>query len=338
MSKILDPEELKKEIDKLKKEEKKIVLTNGCFDIIHVGHISYLKEAKKLGDVLIVAINSDISVKKIKPLRPINPQHERAEVLSALEMVNFVTFFDEETPYNLIKYLQPDILVKGGDWKVNEIVGADLVREVYSLPYMDGISTTEIINRILKKYTKSNTSFIHQSSASLIEKAKKIKFLILDVDGVLTSGDIILDDEENELKIFNVKDGHGLVMLHKIGINIAVITGRQSKALQRRTKELGITEVHQAIREKLRVFNGIVEKYNLKKDEIAAMGDDIIDLSILSRVGLSFAPADAHEEVKKRVDYITENKAGQGAVRELCDIILKAKELWHKFIDEYTNF
>ncbi|WP_353683617.1 D-glycero-beta-D-manno-heptose 1-phosphate adenylyltransferase [Thermodesulfovibrio sp. 3907-1M] len=333
MGKILSPEQLKKEIEKLKKKGKKIVFTNGCFDIIHVGHIRYLKEAKKLGNVLIVAINSDSSVRKIKPLRPINPENERAEVLSAMQFVDFVTLFNEDTPYELIKYLQPDVLVKGGDWKIQDIVGADLVKEAYSLPYVEGVSTTEIINKILNKYKNFNI----QPSAETIEKAKKVKFLILDVDGVLTRGDIILDDENNEFKIFNVRDGHGLVMLHKAGIKIAVITGRHSKALQRRMKELGITEVHQGTREKLKIFYEIVKKFNLKKEEIAAMGDDIIDLSILSRAGLSFAPQDAHEEVKKNVDMVTQCKAGQGAVREICDIILKAKGLWDKFIDEYSN-
>ncbi|GAB5047119.1 D-glycero-beta-D-manno-heptose 1-phosphate adenylyltransferase [Thermodesulfovibrio sp. TK110] len=333
MGKILTPEKLKKEIEKLKKKGKKIVFTNGCFDIIHVGHVRYLKEAKKLGNVLIVAINSDSSVRKIKPLRPINVENERAEVLSAMQFVDFVTFFNEDTPYELIKYIQPDVLVKGGDWKIQDIVGADLVKEVYSLPYVEGVSTTEIINKILNKYKTSTI----QPSDEIIEKAKKVRFLILDVDGVLTRGDIILDDENNEFKIFNVKDGHGLVMLHKAGINIAVITGRHSKALQRRMKELGITEVHQGTREKLKIFNEIVEKFDLKKDEIAAIGDDIIDLSILMRAGLSIAPQDAHEEVKKRVDMVTQCKAGQGAVREICDIILKAKGLWDKFIDEYSN-
>jgi len=331
MGKIVHAMKLKNEIDNLKKQGNKIVFTNGCFDIIHVGHVRYLKEAKKLGDILVIGLNSDKSVKKIKPLRPINPEDERAEVLSSLEMVDFVTFFDEETPYNLIKFLEPDVLVKGGDWKVENIVGAELVKEVYSLPYIEGISTTGIIERILKNYTSKNLS------DEIIKKAKNIKFLILDVDGVLTSGGIILDNENNELKIFNVRDGHGLVMLHKSGINLAVITGRHSKALERRMKELGIAEVYQGTREKLKIFNEIVGKYNLKKEEIAAMGDDIIDLSILDRVGLSVCPQDAHEEVKKRVNYVTEQKAGQGAVRELCDIILKAKGLWDKFIDEYKN-
>jgi len=332
MGKILTDRELKKELKKLKKEGKKVIFTNGCFDILHIGHIRYLKEAKKLGDILVIAINSDKSVRKIKPLRPINPQNERAEVLSSLEMVDFVTFFDEETPYNLIKFLEPDVLVKGGDWAVKNIVGAELVKEVYSLPYIKDISTTGIIERILKKYSKEKIL-----KDEIIEKAKNIKFLILDVDGVLTSGGIILDNENNELKIFNVRDGHGLVMLNKSGINLAVITGRHSMALERRMKELGITEVYQGTREKLKIFNEIIKKYRLKKKEIAAMGDDIIDLSILGRVGFSVSPQDAHEELKKRVDYVTEKKAGEGAVRELCDIILKAKGLLDKFIDEYKE-
>ena len=142
--------ELKQHVEKLKTEGKKLVFTNGCFDIIHAGHIRYLKEAKALGDILIVGLNSDTSVSAIKPGRPVNPQDQRAEVLSSLEMVDYVTLFDEETPYALIKLLQPDILVKGGDWKKADIVGSDIAKETFSLPYIEGISTTEIIERIKK--------------------------------------------------------------------------------------------------------------------------------------------------------------------------------------------
>ena len=142
--------ELKQHVEKLKTEGKKLVFTNGCFDIIHAGHVRYLKEAKALGDVLIVGLNSDKSVTAIKPGRPVNPQDQRAEVLSSLEMVDYVTLFDEQTPYELIKLLQPDILVKGGDWKKEDIVGSDIAKETFSLPYIQGISTTEIIERIKK--------------------------------------------------------------------------------------------------------------------------------------------------------------------------------------------
>jgi rfaE bifunctional protein nucleotidyltransferase chain/domain len=150
MGKIVSRDELKQQVERLRTEGKKLVFTNGCFDILHAGHIRYLKEAKALGDVLIVGLNSDASVSTIKPGRPVNPQDQRAEVLSALEMVDYVTLFDEETPYELIKLLQPDTLVKGGDWKKEDIVGSDIARETFSLPYIKGISTTEIIERIKK--------------------------------------------------------------------------------------------------------------------------------------------------------------------------------------------
>ncbi len=148
MKKILDWNELKEVVDRFKASGKKIVFTNGCFDIIHIGHVRYLKQAKALGDMLVVGLNSDRSVSRIKPNRPINSQDHRAEVLSSLDMVDYVTLFDEETPYELIKFLQPDRLVKGGDWKKEEIVGSDIAQETYSLPYIEGVSTSEIIERI----------------------------------------------------------------------------------------------------------------------------------------------------------------------------------------------
>ena len=148
MKKILDWNELKEVVDRFKASGKKIVFTNGCFDIIHIGHVRYLKQAKALGDILVVGLNSDRSVSRIKPNRPINSQDHRAEVLSSLDMVDYVTLFDEETPYELIKFLQPDRLVKGGDWKKEEIVGSDIAQETYSLPYIEGVSTSEIIERI----------------------------------------------------------------------------------------------------------------------------------------------------------------------------------------------
>ena len=148
MKKILTRDKLQKTVVRLKARGKKIVFTNGCFDIIHIGHVRYLKEAKALGDILIIGLNSDKSVSSIKPSRPINPQDHRAEVLSSLEMVDYVILFDEETPYELIKFIQPDILVKGGDWKKEEIVGSDIAKETFSLPFVEGVSTTGIIERI----------------------------------------------------------------------------------------------------------------------------------------------------------------------------------------------
>lgn len=147
---MLDWKELKTKIDEAKAAGKKIVFTNGCFDILHIGHIKYLRDAKALGDLLIIGLNSDKSVSRIKPGRPINPQGHRAEVLSSLEMVDYVTLFDEETPYELIKFIKPDVLVKGGDWEKEDIVGSDIAKETRSLPYVKGISTTKLIEKIKK--------------------------------------------------------------------------------------------------------------------------------------------------------------------------------------------
>lgn len=138
------------------KRGKKIVFTNGCFDILHRGHVRYLSQARKCGDILVVALNSDRSVQRIKGKnRPIVSERDRAEVIASLESVDFVTFFDEDTPYHLISSLQPNILVKGGDWKKKEIVGADLVEknggEVKTISYLKGNSSTNIIQTILRR-------------------------------------------------------------------------------------------------------------------------------------------------------------------------------------------
>jgi rfaE bifunctional protein nucleotidyltransferase chain/domain len=149
MKKIMQRNTLKEICLRLAGQGKKIVFTNGCFDIIHKGHVRYLRQAGKLGDVLIVGLNSDRSVALIKPGRPINSEKDRAEVLAALGVVDYVTIFDERTPYKLIRSLRPDVLVKGGDWKKEEIVGSDIAKETYSLPYVKGISTTGIIKKII---------------------------------------------------------------------------------------------------------------------------------------------------------------------------------------------
>jgi rfaE bifunctional protein nucleotidyltransferase chain/domain len=150
MGRILTWAESGETVRKLREDSRKIVFTNGCFDIIHIGHVRYLREAKALGDVLIIGMNSDRSVSVIKPGRPVNPQDQRAEVLASLDMVDYVVLFNEATPYELIKLVQPDVLVKGGDWKKEEIIGSDIAKETLSLPYIKGISTTEIIDRIKK--------------------------------------------------------------------------------------------------------------------------------------------------------------------------------------------
>ena len=150
MAKILDWNELRGAVDAAKAEGRKVVFTNGCFDILHVGHVRYLRAAKALGDVLVVGLNTDRSVSALKNGRPVVPEGQRAEVIAALEAVDYVTLFDEDTPYELIRLVGPDVLVKGGDWKKEDIVGSDLVPETYSLPFIDGMSTTKIIDKIRK--------------------------------------------------------------------------------------------------------------------------------------------------------------------------------------------
>lgn len=149
---VLNSDNLKKAVDYYRNENKKIVFTNGCFDLLHIGHVTYLEEAKKLADVLIVGVNSDSSVKVLKgPTRPIQNEHDRSEILAALKSVNHTVIFSEDTPLNLIKQIQPDVLVKGGDWKIEQIVGSDFVMsyggKVKSLNFVDGKSTTSIIEK-----------------------------------------------------------------------------------------------------------------------------------------------------------------------------------------------
>lgn len=160
MSKILDRESLIVERRRLREQGQRVVFTNGCFDVLHPGHVRFLQEARSLGDVLIVAINSDRSAHQLKgPGRPILNQEERGEVLAALEAVTYVTVFDEPTPRELIAALLPDVLVKGGDWPLDQIVGRDEVEAaggtVYSLPYAEGYSTTNLIERILQRHRSS---------------------------------------------------------------------------------------------------------------------------------------------------------------------------------------
>ncbi|HEY2987202.1 MAG TPA: D-glycero-beta-D-manno-heptose 1-phosphate adenylyltransferase [Candidatus Binatia bacterium] len=157
--KVKSRDALKAIAAKAKKENKKVVFTNGCFDLLHAGHLHLLREAKQLGDLLIVAVNSDRSVKEIKGAgRPILPEAERAELIAALEMVDYVTLFDEPDPRNLIRELQPDVLTKGGDWAEDKIVGRDMVEgfggTVAVIPYLKGHSTTEIVDRIIERMRK----------------------------------------------------------------------------------------------------------------------------------------------------------------------------------------
>lgn len=153
--KIKTEKELLAELDRQKAAGKRIVFTNGCFDLLHLGHVRYLEEARSLGEILVVAINSDRSATQLKgPSRPINSEQDRAEVLAALASVDYVTIFDEPDPHRIISVLKPNVLVKGGDWTPETTVGRDIVEgaggEVVVIPYVEGISTTGLIDRILE--------------------------------------------------------------------------------------------------------------------------------------------------------------------------------------------
>lgn len=152
MGQFLAEAELLQEIAARKAAGRRIVFTNGCFDLLHVGHVRYLQAARALGDELVVGVNSDASVKRLKgPDRPIQTENDRAEILAALACVSFTTLFTEDTPARLIEAVRPDILVKGGDWKIDQIVGGAFVQsyggEVRSLQFIDGKSTTKLIEK-----------------------------------------------------------------------------------------------------------------------------------------------------------------------------------------------
>jgi len=155
LKKYKNLKEAKEIIDKLKSENKIIVFTNGVFDIIHPGHIELLRSAKSFGDFLILALNTDSSVKKIKgDKRPIFSLNERIKILSSIVYVDLIVSFEEETPYEVIKFLKPDILVKGGDYRIEDVIGREFVKEVKIVPYLEGYSTTKIIERIKNAWFK----------------------------------------------------------------------------------------------------------------------------------------------------------------------------------------
>jgi len=159
--KIKKRDDLQRIVKDLKTNGRRIVFTNGCFDLLHIGHIRYLEGAKSLGDILVVGVNSDRSVRNLKGShRPILPEEERTEILSGLESVNYITIFDEPTPLELISFLQPHILVKGGDWTKETIVGKEVVErlggEVVILPFVEGSSTSNLIETILKRFLKKS--------------------------------------------------------------------------------------------------------------------------------------------------------------------------------------
>ncbi|MBW1892424.1 MAG: HAD hydrolase family protein [Deltaproteobacteria bacterium] len=166
-------------------------------------------------------------------------------------------------------------------------------------------------------------------------RLKDIRLLLLDVDGVLTDGSIIYDDQNIETKVFNVKDGLGIRLLLNAGIQVGVITGRASKALKNRCANLGIENLYDGIHDKVSALDTVLKKTGVKIGETAFIGDDLPDLSVLKKVGVSIAVRDAEETVRKHADIVTNAKGGDGAVREICEAILKAKGLWEDIIDSF---
>ncbi len=164
-----------------------------------------------------------------------------------------------------------------------------------------------------------------KSTQSLRTKAKQIKLILLDVDGVMTDGSIILDNQGNEMKAFHVRDGRGVKLAQKAGILFGIITGRSSEVVNVRARELGITDVFQGAQDKITAYESLLAKYKLRDAEVAYIGDDDIDVSIFKRVGLAATVADADPSVKPHVDMVTKAAGGRGAVREVINLVLESQ-------------
>ena len=169
----------------------------------------------------------------------------------------------------------------------------------------------------------------------LIERAKKIKLLVLDVDGVLTDARIVWGSFGNELKNFDVNDGLGIFLVRKSGMKCIILTAKGSRAVRKRAKQLKIDKVYQDFHYKIEALEKIKDEFNVSEDEICFMGDDIIDIPVLKRIGLAVAPPNAMSDVKTFAHFITEKKGGRGAVRELCDFLLKAQGTWGEVTARY---
>lgn len=170
---------------------------------------------------------------------------------------------------------------------------------------------------------------------TLLGKIRDVRLLMLDVDGVLTDGRIIMNDQGFESKHFDVRDGHGLKVLMRYGIGVALVTGRRSSVVEHRAKDLGIQEVYQGIWNKVEILEEILRKMKLHPEQAAYVGDDIVDIPVMQRVGFAVAVRDAAADTKKIAHYVTKKKGGRGAVREVCEIILKAQDHWQDVARKY---
>lgn len=176
-----------------------------------------------------------------------------------------------------------------------------------------------------------------ETMQAVIEKARKLKLLILDVDGVLTDGKLFFDNQGNEYKAFHARDGHGIKLLRQTGVEVAIISGRKSSSVALRMQSLGIAHVYQGHENKLAAFNEMIEKLNISPEQAAHAGDDLLDLPIMMRVGLAIAVNDANFAVKQRADWCTTLPGGQGAVREICDLIMQAQGHFDEVVNAYLK-
>ncbi len=177
----------------------------------------------------------------------------------------------------------------------------------------------------------------NQKSQTCLEIAKQIKLLILDVDGVLTDGKLFFDHQGQEYKAFHARDGHGLKLLQTTGVIVAIISGRKSKSVELRMQNLGIKHVYQGHENKIAAFEGLIGLLKLSPEQVAYVGDDVLDLPIMSRVGLAIAVNDAHFTVKIRAACYTDIQGGLGAVREVCDFIMQAQGSFDKILHTYLT-
>jgi 3-deoxy-D-manno-octulosonate 8-phosphate phosphatase (KDO 8-P phosphatase) len=173
--------------------------------------------------------------------------------------------------------------------------------------------------------------------ARVQRKARPVKLLLLDVDGVLTDGGIVMSDSGEEIKRFDVRDGQGIKLLQDSGITVALITGRLSKAVSRRARDLGIVMVYQGVSDKLDAYAKIKAKSRCRDHEIAYVGDDVADLPVLRRVGFAITVDDGWTELKSRVDYVTRCKGGRGAVREVAELLLRAQRRWEELLPKFRR-
>jgi 3-deoxy-D-manno-octulosonate 8-phosphate phosphatase (KDO 8-P phosphatase) len=172
----------------------------------------------------------------------------------------------------------------------------------------------------------------HDFPPDVWQRAQAIRLLILDVDGVLTDGCLYFGPKGETLKVFNVRDGHGLKMAQRAGIEVAFVSGRRSDAAYHRARELGISRFHEGVRDKVAVLEEIIAAMQIKPAEVAAVGDEVVDLPHMSRVGLAVAVADAVPEVRAAAHWVTSLPGGRGAVREVCDLLLKARGKWEGIV------